>query len=132
MKNQDSENVTRHIRQLEPNVQPIVEHIRQTILNIDVEIAERIKWNSPSFHYTGPMKEFDAKEYKQDIAVLNVHRGKILIVLPTGNIIDDDILKGKNYPDGRKIIEIQDLEDAKNKTLALTSGIRNWLDRVEK
>ena len=67
------------------------------------------------------------------MAVINLHRGKILIVFPTGSKIDKQIdLKGKDYPDGRKIVEIKNLEDAKRKSTVLTEGIKNWLGQVEK
>ena len=79
------------------------------------------------------MKKFDAKEYKRDLAVINLHRGKILIVFPTGNKIDKEIgLGGKDYPDGRKIVEIQSVEDAESKKGILTKGIENWIAQIEK
>jgi hypothetical protein len=102
-------------------------------LNADPEISEHIKWNAPSFYYTGEMKEFDAKEYRRDLAVINLHRGKILLVFPTGNKIEKETgLSGKEYPDGRKIIEILDFEDAQKKTGSLTKGIKNWIAKIDK
>ena len=62
----DQEQVTVHIQQLDPSVGQIVETLRQIILSTDPEIGERIKWNNPSFYYTGEMVEFDPKEYKRD------------------------------------------------------------------
>jgi hypothetical protein len=129
----DSEKVTEHINSLETPHREIIESLRQVFLNADPEIAEQVKWNSPSFYYSGEMKEFNAKEYKRDLAVINLHRGKILIVFPTGNKIDPQIgLKGKDYPDGRKIVEIGNPEDVQKNTGALTEGIKNWLEQIEK
>ncbi|MGB8193925.1 MAG: DUF1801 domain-containing protein, partial [Chitinophagaceae bacterium] len=85
----ESEQVTQHIQKLDPAIAPVVEAIRQIILLADKEIAEQIKWNSPSFYYTGEMKPFDPKEYKRDIVVLNLHKGNILLVFPTGARIKD-------------------------------------------
>jgi hypothetical protein len=41
-------------------------------------------------------------------------------------------LSGKNYPDGRKIVEILNLEDAQQKTESLKKGIKNWLAQIDK
>jgi hypothetical protein len=102
------------ISKLESPLKETVWYLRSLVLKIDPEIAEQIKWNSPSFYYTGAMKPFDAKEYKRDLLVLNLNRGKVLLVFPTGAKIKDQ-LKGKDYPDGRKIITIEDLADVKAK-----------------
>ena len=132
MSNLDSQKVIEHINSLESPNRETVEFLREIFLNSNSEISEHIKWNSPSFYYSGEMKEFDAKEYKRDLAVLNLHRGKILIVFPTGNKIDTEILKGKDYPDGRKIVEIQNLKNAKSIRENLEAGVKNWIEQIEK
>ncbi|HEX5652477.1 MAG TPA: DUF1801 domain-containing protein [Chitinophagaceae bacterium] len=107
--------------------------MRKLILDINPEIKEQIKWNSPSFYYAGEMKEFDPKEYKRDIAVTNLHRGNIMIVFPTGaKIVNPDNLLEGNYPDGRKIVKFRDLQDIKNKEKLLKAAIIDWLSKVEK
>lgn len=123
--------VTAHIELLETPYRETVQAIRQLLLGCDERIAEHIKWNSPSFYYSGQMKEFDAKQYKRDLAVVNLHRGKILIVFPTGNTMDAGILPGKDYPDGRKIVEIRDLKDLADKRASLERGVANWLAQIE-
>jgi hypothetical protein len=85
----DEEQVTEHIKKLEPAIANIVEYIRQFILKIDKQIGERIKWNNPSFYYTGEMKPFDPKEYKREIAVFNLHKGRIMLVFTSGAKVDD-------------------------------------------
>ncbi|KAA5546794.1 DUF1801 domain-containing protein [Adhaeribacter rhizoryzae] len=133
MSDLNSQKVTEHINSIDAAYSGTIEFLRQVFLKADSAIAEHIKWNAPSFYYSGSMKEFDAKEYKRDLAVINLHRGKILIVFPTGNKIDKQIgLQGKDYPDGRKIVEIKDLEDAKKKADVITAGIKNWLSQIEK
>ncbi len=125
------EQVTAYIDQLDPNTKATVTYIRKLILSIDPIIAEQIKWNSPSFFYTGAIKAFDPKEYKRDLLVCNLHRGKILLVFPTGSKVKDQ-LKGKDYPDGRKIITINDLADVKAKEQQLKQVVIDWLNLVEK
>jgi hypothetical protein len=58
----DSALVSQHISQLPGNIQPAVEYLRRSILSIDDQIAEHIKWNSPAFYYKGEMKASDPKE----------------------------------------------------------------------
>ena len=133
MSNPNSLIITEFIESIDVEFKPTIELLRAIFLNSDLEIAEHIKWNSLSFYYSGEMKEFDAKEYKRDLAVINLHRRKILIVFPTGNKIEKKTgLSGKNYPDGRKIVEILNLEDAQQKTESLKKGIKNWLAQIDK
>jgi len=129
----DSEQVSEHIEKLEAPVAAIVSYLRDVILKTDKEIAEQIKWNSPSFYYTGSMKVFDPKEYKRDILVMNLHRGKVLLVMPTGERVKDvsKILEGK-YTDGRRVVTIKDMDDAKGKTPELQKVLIAWLATVEK
>ncbi|TCC86477.1 DUF1801 domain-containing protein [Pedobacter frigiditerrae] len=125
----DSEQVDELITKLGDEVKATVQTIRALILATDPEIAEQVKWNSPSFYFTGEMKPFDPKEYKRDIVVCNIHRGKILLVFPTGAKVTSS-LKGKDYPDGRKIVTIDDL--TVTTTNQLQQLIKDWLGMVEK
>ena len=125
-------NVSEYISTLESSEQEFVNAVRQLVLAIDPEIKEHIKWNSTAFFYSGEMEAFDAKEYKRDLLVVNLHRGKFLLVFPTGAKIEDSILKGKNYPDGRKIITLEHLGDLKKIEPAVQAGIVNWINQIEK
>lgn len=129
----DQEQVNEHIKKLEPIVAQVVETLRQIILGTDPEIGERIKWNNPSFYYTGEMVEFDPKEYKRDLIVMNLHKGRIMLVFPSGAKVNDQsgLLEG-NYTDGRRIAIFKDLEDVQAKQGALQKIIRDWLKLVEK
>jgi hypothetical protein len=62
-----AEEVTAHILKLPPEIATAVQAIRETILAADKDVAEHIKWNNPSFWYSGPMPPSDPKEYKRDI-----------------------------------------------------------------
>lgn len=129
----DKDLVTAHIQKLDVELAVIVEYIRQIILNTDVEIGERIKWNNPSFYYTGPIKEFDPKEYKREIVVFNLFKGRIMLVFPSGAKVNDvsGFLTG-DYKDGRRIAMFKDLDDVKSKEKNLQSIIKKWLELVEK
>lgn len=125
--------VTAYIQKLDSNFAKAIETLRQIILGAGKEIGEQIKWNSPSFFYTGEMKAFNAKEYKRDIVVMNLHKGNILLVFPTGAAIKDNsgLLEG-DYKDGRRLIRFNDLADIKSKSKALQKIIQTWLSQVEK
>jgi hypothetical protein len=129
----DEEQVSEHIQKLEPAVAQVVETLRQVILSTDPQIGERIKWNNPSFYYTGEMVEFDPKEYKRDMIVMNLHKGRIMLVFPSGAKVNDQsgLLEG-DYKDGRRITVFKDLEDVQAKQGALQRVIQGWLALVEK
>jgi hypothetical protein len=129
----DAEQVTKHIKKLDPALGKIVEYIRQIILSADKEIGERIKWNNPSFYYTGEMKPFDPKEYKREIVVFNLFKGRIMLVFPSGAKVNDTsgLLEG-DYKDGRRIIVFNDMKDVKAKEKALQRIIKKWLRLVDK
>jgi hypothetical protein len=108
----DSEQVTEHIKKLGPGLGKIIQTLREIILDTDKEIGERIKWNNPSFYYTGEMKPFDPKRYKREIIVFNLYKGRIMLVFPSGAKVNDKsgLLQGE-YKDGRRITIFKDLED---------------------
>ena len=129
----DQEQVSEHIQKLEPGLAQVVETLRQIILSTDPEIGERIKWNNPSFYYTGEMVEFDPKEYKRDMIVTNLHKGRIMLVFPSGAKVNDQsgLLEG-DYKDGRRIAIFKDLGDVQAKQGALETVIKGWLELVDK
>lgn len=129
----DQEQVTEHIKKLEPAFGKIIETIRQIILSTDKEIGERIKWNNPDFYYTGEMKPFDPKEYKREIVVFNLYKGRIMLVFPSGAKINDTsgLLEG-DYKDGRRITIFKDMDDVKSKEKNLNKVIKQWLKLIDK
>ena len=129
----DNEQVTTHIKKLSPEIAAVVEHIRQIILSVDLEIGERIKWNNPSFYYTGEMKPFDPKEYKREIAVFNLFKERIMLVFPSGAKVNNasGLLEG-DYKDGRRMIIFKNLIDVKSKEKSLRNIVKDWLKLVDK
>jgi hypothetical protein len=129
----DSQQVTDHIKKLEPGLGKIIQTLRKIILSTDKEIRERIKWNNPSFYYTGEMKAFDPKEYKREIIVFNLHKGRILLVFPSGAKVNDKsgLLQG-DYKDGRRLILFKDMKDVESKEKLLQDVIKQWLKLVDK
>ena len=128
----NAELVTGYIQNLDAPVAGIVEAIRQIILSTDPEIGEEIKWNAPSFLYTGEMKLFNPKEFKRHIIVMNLHK-RILLVFPSGAKVNDTsgLLEG-DYADGRRLIYIKSMDDLKSKEAGIRKVIKDWLALVEK
>ena len=129
----DKEQVTEHIKKLEPAMGKIIQTIRRIILSTDKEIGERIKWNNPSFYYTGEMKPFDPKEYKREIVVMNLYKERIMLVFPSGAKVKDDsgLLEG-DYKYCRRITIFSDMKDVKSKEKALQKVIKEWIKSVDK
>ena len=130
----DTEQVTQFIQQSKHPLADIMQALREIILSTDNDIAEHIKWNSPSFYYNADMAAFDAKEYKRDLVVYNIRReDSVLLIFPTGAVIDDPagILEG-NYADGRRMVTVKGIEDLNAKKETLQAVIKNWISKIEK
>jgi len=129
----DTEQVTAHIKKLDSSIRKTVESLREIILGTDKEIGERIKWNNPSFYYTGEMKSFDPKEYKRELIVFNLFKNRIMLVFPSGAKVNDKtgFLQG-DYKDGRRVVIFKDLADVESKEKTLRTVIKKWLKLVDK
>lgn len=129
----DKEQIDLHISKLDAEIATCVSYLREFILSTDKEIGERIKWNNPSFYYSGEMQDFDPKEYKRELIVFNLFKGKIMLVFPSGAKVNDTsgLLTG-DYADGRRIVTFEGLEDIKAKEKNLQKIILTWLSLVEK
>ncbi len=128
----DTEQVSLHIKNLDQELAKVVEKIRKIILSADKEIGERIKWNNPSFYYTGEMAPFDPKEYKREIAVFNLFKGRIMLVFPSAAKLENDygILEG-DYKDGRRIVTFKDASDVSLKEKVLKKIVKDWIAVIE-
>lgn len=124
--------VTKYIDTIAIDLQPTVNYLRTLMLGIDDHISEHIKWNSPAFYYSGPMRAFDAKTYKSDILVMHLRKGNVMCVLPTGESIHQNtaLLEG-NFTDGRRMITFKNVDDIKQKEKLFIATIKEWLSLVE-
>ena len=129
----DEDQVSAHIKRLDPELSKSIQYLRELILDTDKYIGERIKWNNPSFYYTGEMKPFDPKEYKREIIVCNLFKGRIMLVFPSGAKVNDKsgFLEG-DYKDGRRTVVFKDMDDIKSRAKLLQKVIKAWLTMVDK
>lgn len=110
--------------------------LRTIILSADKKnIGEHIKWNHPSFFYTGAMQPFKPKEYKRYLIVFNLHskEGGVLLVFPSGAKINDTsgLLTG-DYADGRRLARFYNMDQVNASKKSLTKVIKTWLSLVDK
>jgi len=111
----------------------VVKNLRRIILTIDGEIGEEVKWNAPTFFYSGPMKLTNPKEYRRYIVVFNLSRKDcIRLVFPSGAKVKDSsgFLEG-DYRDGRRLAMFYNVKDVSSKEKALRTVITKWLKLLE-
>ncbi len=112
----------------------VVAALRKIILSTDPEIGEEIKWNAPTFFYSGEMKPSDPKEYKRYIIVFNLFRKDCvrLVVWKGARVNDKTGLLSGEYADGRRLALFHSMAEVKAKKAALQAVIRKWLETLEK
>jgi hypothetical protein len=128
------EKVDAYMQELKHPLTDVVASLRRIILHVDREIGEEIKWNAPSFFYTGEMAPFDPKEYKRHIVVFNLHQKDcIRLVFPKGARVNDQsgFLTG-DYADGRRLAMFSSMEDVRSKRASLENVIKKWLQTLDK
>ena len=133
-KKDTAQDIDTYITTLEHPLKKLVEKLHEVILETDKEIGAQVKWNSPSYYYTGTMKDFDPKEYKRDIVVLNLHKpDHVLLVFPTGSTIPDTTgLLGGKFKDTRKTIQFSRVEELMTRKKDLQKVLQLWLSQVVK
>jgi hypothetical protein len=126
--------VDTYIKALKHPLKKVVENLRQIILDADPGVGEEIKWNAPTFFYTGEMRPFNPKEYKRYIIVFNLFRKDcIRLVFPSGAKLNDKsgLLEGE-YTDGRRLALFYSLDDVKSREKDLQKLIKTWLKLLDK
>jgi len=112
----------------------VVEALRSIILRADSAIGEEIKWNAPTFFYTGEMAPFNPKEYKRYVIVFNLYKKDcVRLVFPSGARIGDTsgLLVG-DYADGRRLALFSSMVEVQSKKAALRRAIGKWLNTLDK
>jgi hypothetical protein len=128
----ESEKVDKYMSSFKHPLKNILKLLREIILSTSKDIGEEIKWNAPSFFYSGPMEPSNPKDYKRYLAVSNVHaKDHIMLVFLHGANLDDGsgFLEG-NYKDGRRLLRFYSLEDVKSKKKDLQRLIVSLLKSI--
>lgn len=130
----DSPGVDAYMQKLDHPLKDVLEALRNVILSANNKIGEHIKWNAPSFLYTGEMKPFDPKEYKRYVIVSNVYQKDFIrLVFPSGAKIHDTsgLLLG-DYADGRRLAFFHSMDEVTAKEEALKNAVKTWLKLLDK
>jgi hypothetical protein len=129
----EPEKVDAYLKKLKHPLKEVVEALRQIILSTDKEIGEEIKWNAPTFFFSGEMRPFNPKEYKRYVVVFNLYQKDcIRLVFPSGAKVNDKtgLLQG-DYSDGRRLALFPNLAEVKSKEKVLQAAIRKWLKLLD-
>ncbi len=130
----DTAEVNAFMQKLDHPMKDVLQALREAILAADTEVGEHIKWNAPSFLYTGEMAPFNPKEYKRYIIVSNFFKQDcIRLVFPSGAKLNDTsgILEG-DYADGRRIACFFSLADVEARRSELQQLIKTWVSLLDK
>jgi hypothetical protein len=128
-KHSEPDKVDTYMSKLDHPLKDVVQALRELILSTDDEIGEEIKWNAPTFFYSGKMRSFNPKEYKRDLIVFNLFKKDcVRLVFPSGAKVNDTsgLLEG-TYADGRRLAHFYSLEDVNSKKEAMQRVIKEWL-----
>lgn len=126
--------VNEYMASIEHPLADVLEALRQIILKTDPQIGEEIKWNAPTFFYTGEMQPYNPKEFKRILIVSNVFRKDcIRLVFWNGANVNDPsgFLEG-DYADGRRLAMFYNLSDVESKEKLLQSVVTQQLALLDK
>jgi len=130
----EPEKVDAYLKKLKHPLKEVVEALRQIILSTDKEIGEEIKWNAPTFFFSGEMRPFNPKEYKRYVVVFNLYQKDcIRLVFPSGAKVNDKtgLLQG-DYSDGRRLALFPNMAEVESKEKVLQAVIKKWLKLLDK
>ncbi len=130
----NEEIIAAYLKTLTHPLKDVINALRKSIASTDKEIGEEIKWNAPSFFYSGEMKPSDPKEYKKYILVFNLSKKDCirLVFLSGGKLNDTSGLLEGDYEDGRRLAMFYSMDDVLKKEKDLKKIIKKWLKLVEK
>jgi hypothetical protein len=125
----ESDKVDEYMKRLKHPLSEVAEALRQIILKTDPKIGEEVKWNAPSFFYTGEMEPFNPKEYRRYLVVFNLFKKDcIRLVFWGGAKVKDTsgFLEG-DYADGRRLAMFYGMNDVKSKQAKLQKIVKQQL-----
>ena len=128
----EPEKVDAYIKRLKHPLKVVVVSLRKIILEADPEIGEEIKWNAPTYFYTGEMEESDPKLYKRYLIVFNLFKKDcIRLVFWGGGKVNDKsgFLQG-DYADGRRLALFHNMEDVKSNKKHLLNALKQQLKHL--
>lgn len=128
-----SEELSNYLNALSHPLAAVVNQLRSIISQSSNQLAEEIKWNAPSFYYTGPLPPSNPKDYTKYVVVFNLSRTDCvrLIFLKAAYIRDDSGLLEGNYTDGRRIITFTSTEGVQASETELKNIILKCIEHLK-
>jgi uncharacterized protein YdhG (YjbR/CyaY superfamily) len=117
-----TEAVNEYMAKLEHPFKAEIQAIRKIVLNANSKMAERVKWNAPSFYYQLDFGAFHIRETK------HVH---LVLVFPKGIPQNENPLLQGDYKD-RRMAYFYSMEDVLAKKPLLEKVVNDWVELVEK
>lgn len=128
----EPEKVDAYIKRLKHPLKDVVISLRKIILEADPEIGEGIKWNAPTYFYTGALEQADPKLYRRYLIVFNLFKKDcIRLVFWGGGKVNgkSGFLQG-DYPDGRRLALFHSLDDVKVNKKRLHHALKQQLKHL--
>jgi hypothetical protein len=121
-KTSGADDVAAYMQRLEHPLKAEVEAVRAIILGANRKIAERVKWNSPSFYY------------QQDLAAFHLRARDcvhVVFVFPQGTMPSDrfGFLEG-DYKD-RRMARFRDMADVQANKAGLVRLVNHWVRAMD-
>ena len=113
-----TEKVNEYMSKLEHPLKAEIEAVRTIIMKANSKIAERVKWNAPSFFYKADMAAFNPRATKYVQIIFIFHNGTL--------INDSDGLLQGDWKDRREA-RFLDMKDVKSKKPALQKVVNDWV-----
>ena len=121
--------VDEYLDKLDYPQKAILVEFRKIILTAHDLVGEEIKWNSPTFFYTGELSISDPKEYRRVLVVTNLYKKDVLrVVVWQGASVDtgSGMLTG-NYADGRRLATFCNMGELISRETELQDMIRTQI-----
>ncbi len=130
----EPQRVDEYMKSLKHPLAEVVAALRQILLKTDPEIGEEIKWNAPTFFYTGEMKPSDPKQFKRYLVVFNLFRKDCIRLVFWGGakVKDTSGLLHGDYADGRRLAEFGSMQDVQAKKKKLQQVVKRQLGLLDK
>jgi len=130
----DSQQVAAYMQRLKHPLADVVAALRQIILKTDQKIGEEIKWNAPSFFYTGEMEPSDPKEYKRYLVIFNLFEKDCirLVFWKAGSVKDKSGFLQGDYADGRRLAMFHGLEEVAAQKKSLENVLKEQLKAFDR
>lgn len=114
--------VNEYMSKLDHPLKGEIEAVRSIIMNANGKVAERVKWNAPSFYYKDDIAAFHPRATEYVHLVFIFHRGKM---------IEDGlgVLEGE-YKD-RRMAKFHGMQDIEARKEALITIINQWVEMTD-